>query len=146
MAPLGIEVEKHLRSFWEESGFKIIKESRDGMIIERPDYWVVRVSVLDLSHTQYEKLLKLTERSQYKDLLGKHRTIAAYLKEGRGAAAMDESTPALEELGSLADRCDEAMAEALKAGDFDKQRDILQTRVAFTSFFLVRSLPTCREL
>ena len=77
VAPLGIEVEKHLRSFWEESGFKIIKESRDGMIIERPDYWVVRVSVLDLSHTQYEKLLKLTERSQYKDLLGKHITIAS---------------------------------------------------------------------
>ena len=91
LGPLAIEVEKHLRSFWAESGFKIVKESRDGMLIEKPDYWVIRVSVLDMPHAKYERLLRLTERAQHKDLLGKHRTIAAYLKERRNAEAMDES-------------------------------------------------------
>ena len=88
--PLGVEVEKHLRNFWAASGFEIVKEEKDGLIIERPDYWVVRVSLLDMSPAQYERLRVFTRRAQHKDLLGHHKSISGYLKERRSGETLSE--------------------------------------------------------
>ena len=90
LGPLAIEVERHTREFWVASGFEIVTETRDGLRIERPDYSVVRVSIVDMSPETYQRLVSFTGRAQHKDLLGHHRSILGYLKQRRTGKTLSE--------------------------------------------------------
>ena len=54
---LALECGKNLRELWKLSGFTIEKREEDGMIIESPDYWVVRVSLLGMSPDDFKRFL-----------------------------------------------------------------------------------------
>ena len=52
------------RELWEAaSSFRLIQEDRDGMKVIRPDYWVVRVSLLDMSDKVTEALVEAITRN-----------------------------------------------------------------------------------
>ena len=55
---IGVKAAEYIRSLWKEAGLSITTSQEDGMTVERPDYWVARVSLLGMSIQQREKLLK----------------------------------------------------------------------------------------
>ena len=52
-----VKTAEHLRAWWCLSEFKIVKEQRGSFMEWRPDYWVVRVSLLDMSAGTYERFM-----------------------------------------------------------------------------------------
>ena len=44
------------KALWRESGFELVEEMREGMRIIRPDYFVLRVSILGITHTMLADL------------------------------------------------------------------------------------------
>jgi hypothetical protein len=61
---LALEVAKGLRELWEASKFKVVKEVVDGMILEHPDYQVLRVSLLDMSSEVFKRFTRIVGNSQ----------------------------------------------------------------------------------
>ena len=56
---IGIDAAAAFRALWAEAGLTIVEEIEDGMLCERPDYSVVRVSMVDMGERQIEKLRKV---------------------------------------------------------------------------------------
>ena len=56
-----IDGESAVRRYWKAAGWTIIKEMRAGIVVERPDFWVVRVSIAGKSQKQITKLCQLIE-------------------------------------------------------------------------------------
>jgi hypothetical protein len=52
---IGIESARHIRELWQEMGIKIDEKIEDGLIVERPDYWVVRISMADMNKDEYKR-------------------------------------------------------------------------------------------
>ena len=58
---LSFRAADYMRSFWKESNFELIEEQREGMKIIRPDYFVLRVSLLGMTGPVREYFKKQLE-------------------------------------------------------------------------------------
>ena len=56
--PLAFPAAQITRDLWRESGFSLVEEERDGMKVIRPDYWVVRISLLGMNDKRVDDLLR----------------------------------------------------------------------------------------
>ena len=56
----------YMRGFWKESGFSLIEEQREGMKVIRPDYYVLRVSLLGMNESMREYFKKQLKTSSDK--------------------------------------------------------------------------------
>lgn len=65
---IGIEGADHIRRLWAECGFSeqngmLTQAIEDGLIVERPDYFVVRVSFVDMNDSSLAKLQRAITRA-----------------------------------------------------------------------------------
>ena len=42
--------------WWKEMKLKTVESIEDGLVVERPDYWVVRVSLVDMNNSEVSRL------------------------------------------------------------------------------------------
>ena len=61
---IGIEGARHLRDYWGELGLLTEQVIEDGYLVERPNYWVVRVSFLDMNGSELSRLRSAVKLSQ----------------------------------------------------------------------------------
>ena len=54
---VGIEVAMYFAEYWRLAGFRLSTSMQNGLRVTRPDFWVLRVSLLGLSETQLEAML-----------------------------------------------------------------------------------------
>ena len=78
--PLRLETAKSLRELWEISGLHVNEETMDGMRIERPDYWVVRLSLVAIPGPELERLEEALRKTTEPFLLKNVRSILSYLR------------------------------------------------------------------
>ena len=72
------------------SEFKIVKEQRGSFMEWRPDYWVVRVSLLDMQSGQFENFLKEMEWTTSRVMMADRSATLKYAKERRKAKTLDD--------------------------------------------------------
>lgn len=85
-----VKTAEHLRAWWCLSEFKIIKERRGAFMEWRPDYWVVRVSLLDMQSGQFENFLKEMEWTTSRVMMADRSATLKYAKERRKAKTLDD--------------------------------------------------------
>ena len=85
-----IEVSNHLREWWEVCGFKVIKKQVGAFWEERPDYWVVRVSLLDMSVEVYRAFMEAVEWSTDRVIMRDRKNTLKYAKERRTSKTLGE--------------------------------------------------------
>jgi hypothetical protein len=52
-----IEAANHMLSYWAAAGFKVVTTVQAGVMVQRPDFWVLRVSLLGMDEGGLERLL-----------------------------------------------------------------------------------------
>ena len=82
---VGIEAARHIRELWAEMGIKVETTVEDGLIVERPDYWVLRVSMADMNDDMYKKLRKATAACEIPEV-AKHAKASLGKMQSRRAA------------------------------------------------------------
>ena len=91
--PLALECARHLRELWRISGFKLVTTTEDGMSVTRPDYGVVRVSLLGMPASLFTRFLRLIESLEGHrclDVTAARSWILAYAKERYDAKTTPE--------------------------------------------------------
>ena len=63
-----IKAANHLRGLWSLSNLAVTTSMQDGMMAQRPDYWVLRVSLLGLDEAKFERLLGWAGNCGIKDI------------------------------------------------------------------------------
>ena len=58
----------HLRGLWSLSNLAVTSSMQDGMMVLRPDYWVLRMSLLGLDEARVERLLGWAGSCGIKDI------------------------------------------------------------------------------
>ena len=58
-----VHVAQIVRDYWRLAGFRVVTSMQSGVQVMRPDFWVVRVSLLGLSETQLRRLCAYVEGS-----------------------------------------------------------------------------------
>lgn len=58
-----LQAADHMLGYFSHAGFKVITTVQNGITVQRPDYWVLRVSLLGLGEVGVDRLLKWAERS-----------------------------------------------------------------------------------
>ena len=84
-----IRVADTLRRYWRAAGLDVRHDTEAGAAVERPDYWVVRVSLLSMTAEEQRRLLALLEKRQadtsakarQMDLPAHARACAAYVRQ-----------------------------------------------------------------
>ena len=71
----------NLRRLWRASGFKIVEEDRDGLHYWRPDFWVMRVSLVDMGEAKHKRLIKLLENTEDRFIKDNRSWILKYAKQ-----------------------------------------------------------------
>ena len=87
---IGIEAAAHVRALWKEAGLKITTTIEDGLIVERPDYWVTRVSLVDMSDAQVEKLKRMLSNCVSGDVSLQAKASLVKLQQRRQAKTRGE--------------------------------------------------------
>ena len=54
---VSISAADHLMGYWSLANLKVNTDMQDGMMVQRPDYYVLRVSLLGLDEARFERLL-----------------------------------------------------------------------------------------
>jgi hypothetical protein len=53
--PVEVEAASHMRALWAETGIDTDTTMEDGLIVERPDYWVLRVTFAGMNESEVDK-------------------------------------------------------------------------------------------
>ena len=77
--PLNLKCEENLRRLWSLSKMKVKKEIRDGMLIEKADYFVMRLSLIDMSSDQITRLKKIIRNCEDEFLKANKKWIVYYI-------------------------------------------------------------------
>ena len=80
-----IECAKYTREYWREAGMLTTKSMQAGIEVERPDFWVVRVSLLGCG-AEPSKLLRLERAIRVSKVPGVKRAEKATLQKARERA------------------------------------------------------------
>ena len=76
----GIEVAKHMRTYWQRAGFKVDTFIQAGVRVTRPDFWVLRVSLRGLDAIRLDSLCVLIMQSKLSAVARGAKTTCAYAK------------------------------------------------------------------
>ena len=87
---LAIEGAQLIRELWKESGVQVTEKIEDGMIVERPDYSVVRVSLVDMSDEVFEKFIKAVVRTRDGAVATHAKATVAKARQRRAATTKGE--------------------------------------------------------
>jgi len=91
---LAIEGARHLRELWEISGFAIRELTEDGMTMLRPDYWVLRLSLLGMPRTgsphSLQRLITLVTNTAERVVVRNRSWVLVYLRERYTAGTSGE--------------------------------------------------------
>lgn len=52
---IGLQAAQHVRDLWRAQGLEVKETVEDGMHVERPEYYVARISILDMDEGSYRK-------------------------------------------------------------------------------------------
>lgn len=85
-----IETAKHMRWWWKQSGVTVHTKHVGAFVEERPDYWVVRVSLLDMSREVYLEFMNEVEYTTDLVMLKDRKHTLKYAKERRGGETLGE--------------------------------------------------------
>ena len=85
-----IEVSNHLREWWKVCGLKVNKKQVGAFWEERPDYWVVRVSLLDMSDVVYKVFMEAVEWATHTVIIRDRKNTLKYAKERRTGKTLGE--------------------------------------------------------
>lgn len=121
---IGMEAAKLIRSLWAESGVRVVESIEDGLLVERPDYSVVRVSILDMDETTFMKMLKVITGCTAA-LIAKHAKASVfYAKLRRKAKGKGEEHKYVNVAGGTLDEAN-AAAETLRAAGMGRYLDVV---------------------
>ena len=79
--PLNLKCEEHIRKLWCLNKMKVKKKIKDGMMIEKADYYVVRLSLIDMSSGQIERPKKLIKNCGDKFIEFDNKWIVYYIDQ-----------------------------------------------------------------
>ena len=85
-----VKTAEHLREWWAQCGFEIEKKERGAFTEWRPNYWVVRVSLLDMKAGQFDKFLHEMEWTTSPVLMVDRKATIKYAKERRKAKTLGD--------------------------------------------------------
>ena len=88
--PLNLKCEENLRRLWDLSKMKVKKEIRDGMLIEKADYFVMRLSLIDMSADHIARLKKILKNCGDKFLETSKKWIVYYIDQRTKASTLGE--------------------------------------------------------
>ena len=101
--PLAIKGAENLRKLWRDSGFEIDKYVEDGMSIEKPNYYVMRVSLLDMSSAQVERFKRLIANCEDEFLGVNRKWIVYYIKQRLESTTLGEEHRYVNIVGGIKD-------------------------------------------
>lgn len=81
----GIETAEHLRELWKVSGLVITKGTESCFQVERPNYWVVRVSLLDMNQDTFKRFEYEVRESSCRQIIEHSKATLHYAKQRRTA-------------------------------------------------------------
>ena len=110
---IGIAGAEYIRALWKESGWKIDSLVEDGMQVERPDYWVVRISLLDMTDAQVAKLARAIGGAKDGDVALQAKATLVKLQQRRNAHTLGEERKYVNVAGGPRDGPQLRTAEAL---------------------------------
>ena len=92
--PLSLRGADNLRRLWALSGFKIETSRTDGMLVQRPNYYVLRLSLLGMERegkSGLNRLVRLVRNTSEQVVVRSRSWIVAYLNERyKGATGSEE--------------------------------------------------------
>ena len=80
----------HLRDWWRVCGTNVVQRQSGPFMEERPDYWVVRVSLLDMSDEVYSAFMQAVEWSTELVIIRHRAATLKYAKERRKSTTPGE--------------------------------------------------------
>ena len=88
----GIRVADSLRAFWRACGYHIVHSTQSGAHVERPDYWVLRVTMLGMDQPTFGRLLRAIRACRHAEVVAHASSSAHYAKlrydaQGTGSQA-----------------------------------------------------------
>ena len=86
----GLPFAEWLRSYWRACNIAVDQVEKDGFLEERPDYSVVRVSLLDMSDDIFEVFIKEVKRTVDEEIVKQRPAILKYAKDKREARSLGE--------------------------------------------------------
>ena len=89
---IGIEAARSIRELWAEMGVKVKESVEDGLMVERADYWVTRVSMVDMTDAEVKKLQDTVARVKGGDVAKHAAASLAAIKRRRNAKTRGEET------------------------------------------------------
>ena len=94
--PLAIAGAENMRELWRLSGFTVREMTEDGMTVHRPDYWVLRLSLLgmqnDTGKRSLKRLMTLVTNTGERAIAEGRSWILQYLRERYTAQTTSEET------------------------------------------------------
>ena len=81
----GIQCAKHMLDYWKKAGYKLVTTTQAGVKVTRPDFWVVRVSLLGLNQDGVERLIAKVGSCPYLEVT-RHTSSTAKYARARFAA------------------------------------------------------------
>ena len=86
----GIETAEHLRHWWAMCGTPIETKRVGAFVEERPDYWVVRVSLLDMDRATYRRFMKAIEEATSVVIVRDQKNTLKYGKERKESLTLGD--------------------------------------------------------
>ena len=85
-----IKTAEHLRKWWSICGYEVRKEQTGAFVEERADYWVVRVSLLDMSADVFKAFLKDVEWATSVVIIAHRKASLKYAKDRKLSKTLGE--------------------------------------------------------
>ena len=124
---LNFKAAQHIRKLWAVSGFSLTKGASDGLTFERPDYWVVKITIIDMRDEVFERLLQAFQCCQVPEVLLHARYSVLRLQEKRRAKTLGEEKQSVNIAGGALKGREVVEASAwLNREGFEKYTDVVE--------------------
>ena len=88
---VGIRAADHVRALWRDSGWQIEEFIEDGMVVQRPDYSVVRVSFMGMGDAEFKALRGALQSAEApREILLHSKTSLEKAEQRRSADGVEE--------------------------------------------------------
>ena len=89
---IGIDAADSLRALLDESGVEMDTELQDGLQVETPNYWVLRVSLVDMADKVFKSFRRAVTRCGLTSVAVQSKAILAKSKSKMGAGTLSEES------------------------------------------------------
>jgi hypothetical protein len=123
----GIETALHLRKWWDMCGTHVVRRKVGPFVEERPDYWVVRVSLLDMDRaTTFRRFIREIEDSSSLVIVRDRKATLKYARERMMGKTLGDDVKYVNVTGGTREGSDIAEATAwLRSKGFGAHVDIV---------------------